>query len=771
MDARGFIERLRAGRDYRGQIAAVRCLEERPAAYALPSSPIPDRLQALLRNEGIEQLYVHQAEAYDALRGGTDAVICTPTASGKSLCFHLPVLAELLEDPESRALYLFPAKALAYDQLGNLERMVTAAGLQDAVRPACYDGDTPTHKRPGVRRNATLLLSNPDMLHVSILPNHAKWAGFLARLKYVVLDEIHTYRGIFGSHVAGVIRRLQRICRHYGSSPRFICCSATLGNPRELAERLTNRPMLLIDRDGSPQGRKYFLLWNPPWLAETRVARRSGNIEAQELMAQLLEDGAGTITFAKARVVAELIYKYVAEALDRRQPGLAKRVRPYRGGYLPNERRAIEAALFSGDLLGVCSTNALELGIDVGSLDAAIIVGFPGTLCSLWQQAGRAGRRQDESLAIFVAYDDPIDQYLMRNPDFVFGRPVEHGIIDPANPHILKSQLGCAAYELPLEQHDFEQFGNIATDVAEVIAEAGELRLTADKYYWASSETPSQRTSIRHISDATYAIVDITDDRNTVLGQVDSISAPELVYPEAIYLHAGESYVVRELDQQAKLARVERIDADYYTQPLLHSDIRVVEQRLEAEFRGGRKAFGDATVQWQTVGFRKFKFYTMELIGQSELELMPLRIDTTAMWLQPPPEVLKAVTDAGHQKHEALAGVRNLLLVSLPPLAMADRHDIGGIVDSSQLGRPAIFLYDRYEGGVGYARHGYECTDDLLRMAYDLVAGCDCEDGCPGCVGPANLRPPLHHDPDIYKAYDFPDKRATMKLLAVWLAA
>jgi len=358
----------------------------------------------------------------------------------------------------------------------------------------------------------------------------------------------------------------------------------------------------------------------------------------------------------------------------------------------------------------------------------------------------------------------------MRNPGFVFGRPVEHGIIDPTNPHILKSQLGCAAYELPLEQHDFEQFGDAAGEVAELIAEAGELHFTANKYYWSSSETPSQRTSIRHVGDATYAIVDITDGRNTVLGQVDSISAPELVYPEAIYLHAGEGYVVRELDQQARLARVERIDADYYTQPLLHSDIRVVRQYLQAEFHGGLKAFGDVTVQWQTVGFRKFKFYTMELIGQSELELTPLRIDTTAVWLQPPPNVLKAVTDAGYQKHEALAGVRNLLLASLPPLAMADRHDIGGIVDSSQLGRPTIFLYDRYEGGVGYARHGYECADDLLRMAHELVSGCDCEDGCPGCVGPANLRPPLHHDPDIYKAYDFPDKHATMRLLEVWQA-
>jgi DEAD/DEAH box helicase domain-containing protein len=683
----------------------------------------------------------------------------------------LPVLAELLEDPEGRALYLFPAKALAYDQLGNLERMVTAAGLQDAARPACYDGDTPTHKRPGIRRSATILLSNPDMLHVSILPYHAKWAGFLARLKYVVLDEIHTYRGIFGSHVAGVIRRLQRLCGHYGSSPQFICCSATLGNPRELAERLTNRPMRLIDCDGSPQGRKYIVLWNPPWLGQTRVGRRSGNVEAQELMERLVEEGAGTISFAKARVVAELIYKYLVESLTRKRPDLVKRVRPYRGGYLPLERRAIEQALFSGDLLGVCSTNALELGIDVGSLDAAIIIGFPGTLCSLWQQAGRAGRRQEESLALFVAYDDPVDQYLMRHPDFVFGRPLEQAIIDPQNPHILASQLGCAAFELALTQDDFEQFGSVAPEVAELFVEEGKLRHTADKYYWASSETPAVQTSIRHISNATYAIVDITEGRNAVLGQVDSTSAPELVYPEAVYLHGGESYVVRELDEPAKLARVERLEADYYTQPLLNSDIRVTEQRLEQEFRGGRKAFGDAIVRWQTVGFRKFKFYTMELIGQTALELAPQQIRTTAMWLQPPQNVLKAVTDAGHKKHEALAGARNLLLATLPPLAMADRRDIGGIVDSAQLGTPTIFLYDRYEGGVGYARHGYECADELLRMAYELVAGCECDDGCPGCVGPAGLRPPLHHDPDVYRAYDFPDKAATLALLAAWLVS
>jgi len=769
MDAYAFLQQLESRRDYRGQIAAVRALDARPAEYHTPCSPVPAPLQQLLRQEGIEQLYRHQADSFDAIRAGENVVICSGTASGKSLCYHLPVLAALLDDPHSRALYLFPAKALAYDQLGNLERMVTVGGLAEVAKPACYDGDTPPHRRPGIRRSATILLSNPDMLHQGILPYHAKWASFMAALKYVVLDEIHTYRGIFGSHVAGVIRRLQRVCRHYGSSPQFICCSATLGNPRDLAERLTNRPMRLIDYDGSPRGRRWFVLWNPPWLETgTRVSRRSGNVEAQALMQALLEAGAGTIAFAKARVVAELLYKYVTDALQRHRPDLARKVKPYRGGYLPSERREIERALFSGELRGVCSTNALELGIDVGSLDAAIIVGFPGTLCSLWQQAGRAGRRQDESLAIFIAYDDPVDQYLMRNPDFLFDRPIEQAIIDPANPHILAAQLACAARELPLTPPDLADFGDVAQPVVDELVREGRLKAGRERYDYSRPGMPQQETNLRTISNATYAIVDITDGRNEVIGQVDSISAPELVYPEAIYLHQGESYIVRQLDQAARLARVERLDADYYTQPVLADECRIVQEHLAGECCGGRKWFGDVTVRWQTVAFRKFKFHTMELIGQTVLDLPPQQIDTVGCWLQPPPPALEETRAAGHQVWEAMSGVRNLLLVALPTLAMCDRYDVGGIVNSSQLGAMTIILYDRYPGGVGYARHGYEHADKLLRLALDIVSGCPCDHGCPGCVGPPNLRVPIHHDPDLGHGYKIPDKAATTALLRTW---
>jgi DEAD/DEAH box helicase domain-containing protein len=771
MRATEFVARLKAQRQYRGQIAAVRCIEPRSADYAQPRTPLPETLQRLLQAANIEQLYSHQASAYDEILAGRNVVISTGTASGKSFCYNLPVFAGLLTDHDRTALYLFPAKALAYDQLGGLQRIIDLADLADTLRPACYDGDTPTHQRPGIRRSANILLSNPDMLHQGILPYHAKWAGFLARLRYVVLDEIHTYRGIFGSHVAGVLRRLQRICRHYGSSPQFICCSATLGNPRDLAERLTGRDMLLIDRDGAPRGRKWFVLWNPPLLDEpARVARRSGNVEAKELMQRLIEDGAGTITFTKARVVTELICRYVVDALQRRRPDLAKRVRPYRGGYLPLERREIEQQLFSGQLLGVCATNALELGIDVGALDAAIIVGFPGTLCSLWQQAGRAGRRQDESLAIFVAYDDPVDQYLMRNPDFVFSRPLEQAIIDPDNPHILAAQLGCAAFELPLTAEELAGFGAVAENVVELLAERKTLRQTGGKYHWDQTEFPAAQTNLRTISKATFAIVDISAGRNEVIGQVDGISAPELVYPEAVYIHQGESYLVRELDQPARLARVERFDADYYTQPVLADECRLGEVRLESECLGGRRMFGDVTVRWQTVAFRKFKLYTQELIGQTALTLPAQQVNTTGLWLQPPPDALETTRAAGHKVYEALSGVRNLLTVALPPLAMCDRYDVGGIVNSSQLGISTIMVYDRYEGGVGYARHGYERAAELLRMAHELVAGCPCEHGCPGCVGPPNLRIAIHHDPDLGPGYAIPDKTATVTLLRAWLA-
>ncbi len=769
MDVSSFIARLQAARDYRNQVVEARVLPARDAVFRQPERPLDERLHGWLREAGIERLYAHQADALDAIRVGRHVLLATGTASGKSLCYQLPILEALLEDPQSRTLYLAPAKALAYDQLNGLERLIERAGLTDVAKAACYDGDTPQHKRPRIRRTANILLSNPDMLHVSILPYHAKWAPFFARLRYIVLDEIHSYRGIFGSHVAGVLWRLRRICEHYGSSPTFISCSATLGNPHELAESLTGQATTVIDGDTSPRGAKHIIMWNPPLLDGARIGRRSANVEATELMRKLLEADAGTITFTKARVVAELIYKFVVEALGRRRPELAGRVKPYRGGYLPNERREIEQGLFSGRIRGVCSTNALELGIDVGSLDAAIVVGFPRTFCSLWQQIGRAGRRRDESLAVFVAYDDPIDQFLCRNSAFLFEQPLEHAIVDPQNPHILAAQLGCAAFELPLTDNDLNSLGEMGPAVAEVLADEGRVKRSGERLYWSSAEVPAVQVDLRTISNATYSVIDTTNGRNEVIGQVDSISAPELVYPEAIYLHQAESFIVRELDQELHTARVERFDADYYTQPVLADDCRIVRERHADEGGGGRRFFGDVRVMWQTIAFRKFKYYTQELIGQTKLTLDPQHVNTAACWLQPPARALDALKEAGHKAFEALSAARNLLTVALPPMAMCDRFDIGGIVDSAQLGVATIFLYDRYEGGLGYARHAFEHHEELLKMAHGLVADCACEDGCPGCVAPPNLRVAIHHDPDLYRGYEIPSKQAALTLLRAWL--
>jgi DEAD/DEAH box helicase domain-containing protein len=699
----------------------------------------------------------------DAVAEGRDVVIVTATASGKTLCYNLPVVSAALEDADARALYMFPTKALTQDQCGVLRRWAGAEELSDVLRPAVYDGDTPSHARTRIRNQANVVLTNPDMLHVGILPYHAKWHAFLRNLRTIVIDELHTYRGIFGSHVAGVLRRLLRLCEHYGSRPQVICSSATIANPVELAERLTGREMTLIDDDGSPRGRKYVALWNPPVLADDGVTRRSANVEAVELLTELVRRRAQTIVFGKARVVVELVYKYAAEALAG-EGDLAKRIRPYRGGYLPEQRREIEQELFSGRLLAVTATNALELGIDVGALDAAILVGFPGTICSTWQQAGRAGRTSQESLVVLMAYQDPIDQYLMRHPEYLFGAPVECGVIDPTNPHILSGQLACACFEKPLTADDERWFGPLVTQVADIHADEGEMRPIDGRYYWSSSEYPARNTNLRTISDDTYAIADASRG-GSVLGQVDSISAPELVYPGAVYLHEGESYLVRELDTEGKVARVEPAEVDYYTQPVLASSCRLHEPETTDERAGGELSFGPADVTWQTTAFRKVKYYTMELIGQGKLDLPSQTLSTTAAWWAPSEPLRQEVSRAGYNPIEALIGLRNLLLASLPTLAMCDRRDISGLVDSSNLGRPAAVVYDRYSGGLGFAQRGCELFAEWLSLSRRIVAECPCEGGCPSCVGLPNLRPPLHQDPDLHSGYPVPNKEATVLLL------
>ena len=654
--------------------------------------------------------------------------------------------------------------------------MAGSPQAHDTILPGVYDGDTPTAQRRRIQAEAQLVLSNPDMLHASILPYHPKWSRFFSDLRFVVVDEIHTYRGILGANVACVLRRLLRICEHYGSRPVFLAASATIANPGELAGRLLAREVAVVDGDGAPRGRKYFALWNPCPLGADHLARASASDDAVQLMTEAILDGAQALTFTRTRQAAELVHRYVQEQLTARHSKLANNVRAYRGGYLPIERRQIEAQLFGGELRGVAATNALELGVDIGSLDVALLAGYPGTIASAWQQAGRSGRRHDESLAVLLAGNDPVDQYLMRHPEYFFAQSPEHAVVDPENPYVLANHLQAAAFELPLAEDDVERFGPLAMPVAGVLADSGELTEVAGQYYYAGQANPAHRVSLRHMSDDTFSIVlKRRDGRpgkqgqdHEVIANVDSISAPELVYPEAVYLHAGESYFVRELDLVGKVAYVERHEMDYYTQAVLDSSV-VIQQERQSRTGPGESlvAFGDVDVTWQTVAFKKIKFGTRENIGQGPVDIPAQTLATTAAWLLPPESIRARMKAAGHRTSEGVMGLRNLAIVAVPMVAMCDSRDIGGVVDSKNLGKSTLILYDRYPGGLGYCEKGFARMEAVLSLCQDIVTDCTCPDGCPSCVGLPNLRPAIHSDPDLSRGYPMPNKAATVALLGM----
>jgi DEAD/DEAH box helicase domain-containing protein len=774
---RDLLKEILSSSEYGGQLAHVEEIPERPARHERLEPPLPAPLGEALRAQGIEALYSHQAQAVTAARRGENVVVVSGTASGKTLAYNLPVFEEVLRNPDAKAFYLFPTKALAQDQLKGIGRMAAASPeLAGRIVAGTYDGDTTPHARRKLRGSGNLILTNPDMLHQGILPHHAKWARFFTSLNTVVLDEIHAYRGIFGSHVANVLRRLRRIAAHYGSNPRFLCSSATIGNPRELAETLLGGPATLVDDDGAPRGRRLFVFWNPGFLDRAHIERRSANVEAKELLVRLVEKGVQTIAFTKARVVAELIYRYAREDLARRGGGLAARLAPYRGGYLPSDRREIERRLFSGELLGVVSTNALELGIDVGGLDASLLVGFPPSIASAWQQAGRAGRSGREAMALVVGYNDPVDQYLMRHPRYFFGQSPEDAVLDPGNPYVLAGQVACAAFELPLCAGDETLFGPLAAPIAGLLEEQGKLKELDGLRYWSSTETPSRGVDLRTISDDTYTIHEVEphaakDARNRVIGNVDAVSALELVYPEAVYLHEGETYFVRELDLVNKIAVVERREVDYYTQPVLDSHIRLDRERERRAWRGETVCLGDATVTWATVAFKKVRFLQLDAIGYTTLDLPPFTLPTHSLWLAPSEAALAALRRAGRNPWEGLSGIRNLLVNLLPLYVMGEKSDLGGILDSKNLGRPAIFLFDRYPGGIGFAEKAYERFDEVMRGCLSLLSECPCESGCPSCVGLPILRPAQQQDPDLWGGWPIPDKETTRLLLETLLGA
>lgn len=768
-DLEKFLEEIQHSRGYKEQIVHVESIPAREAQYGMPKEPLESLVEQALHNQGIERLYSHQVTAIDAIREGKNVTVVTSTASGKTLCYNIPILEQVVRDPGSRVLYLYPTKALAQDQLKKIIRYIEINPMF-AFESGTYDGDTPTSTRKKLRDSGNLILSNPDMLHSGILPNHTRWSDFFANLKYVVIDEIHAYRGIFGSNVANVIRRLNRICAHYKSSPQFICCSATIGNPKELAERVTGHDMLLVDNDGSPKGPKKFALWNPPFIDEGKTERKSPNAEARRLMVDLIRggrDGSGgvqTITFVRARVLAEVLYRYCQEDLRKFTPRLADSIKAYRGGYLPEARREIERKLFSGELMGVVSTNALELGIDIGGLDACIIVGYPGTVASTWQQAGRAGRGNEESLAILIAYNNPIDQYLMKHPGYIFGQTAENVVIDPQNPYIMVAHLRCAANELPINIHDEQMFGEMATALLELLQENEDVRLAGDEWYWTGTGYPAAEFGLRDMAENNYTIVDTTEDDNKVIGMLDEYSAFMTLHDQAIYMHNAEPYFVQELNLVQKIAYVEKINPDYYTQAVTETNIRVDETETEKPMVKSDAYFGMVTVTSTTIMFRKIKFYSLDSIGFGNLDLPPQELNTTALWITPPPDALKRVRDYGRIPGEGMMGIGNALTGVIPLYVICDYTDIGPVVDSSNMGTPTIFIYDKYQGGLGFAEKSYEFLDEIMERCLELISECSCEEGCPSCVGSPS-RSWSYFDADSESRERIPDKEAALIIL------
>ncbi|MEA3338784.1 MAG: DEAD/DEAH box helicase [Chloroflexota bacterium] len=639
---------------FRQDPAFMRCvtawerIPARPARVTPWPAALDPRLVAVARERGIEQPYTHQAQAIEAALAGRHVVLSTSTASGKTLAYNLPILNTLLNDADACALYLFPTKALAHDQLANLKLQVASCKLQVAVRP--YDGDTPSSQRPAIRREARLLVTNPDMLHIGILPHHTRWARFFGSLRYVVLDETHTYRGIFGGHVANVLRRLRRVCDFYGSDPRFICTSATIANPRELAERLVEAPVTLVDDDGSPQGDKHFILYNPPLVDRQLGIRRSSVLTAKEIAARFLHAGVQTITFARARLTTEVLLGYLRDAVAA-EGGDPQAIQGYRGGYLSSERRTIERGLREGAVRGVVATNALELGIDIGQLSACVMTGYPGTIASTWQQAGRAGRRVGTSAAVLVASALPLDQYLISHPRYFFGQPVERALLDPDNLAVLTNHLACAAFELPFEAG--ERFGGAddANAILDVLSEEGMLHRSHDRYTWIGEGYPAGRLSLRTGIPDNVVIQDVSGEPPRVIGQMDRPSAPVLLHAGAVYLHGGATYAVESLDWGDGLACVRAAGLDYYTRASSTTDVRVLEERRRnGGTRGQRRAargYGEVLVTTRATGYRKIKRYTHETLAWAPIDLPEQELRTIGYWLALSEEITARLQEVG----------------------------------------------------------------------------------------------------------------------------
>jgi len=767
VDVEAFLNDVRSSPDYAGQAVYVREVDTRAAHFGGCEQPFPGPVRDILRSRGIERLYSHQAEAIDAARAGRNVLIATGTASGKSLCYVVPIIEMLLADPTGKALLLFPTKALCQDQFKAFNEALKAAGL-DHVLAGVYDGDTPSSTRRKLRDHASVIFSNPDMLHAALMPQHGRWAEYIGRLRVLVIDEVHVYNGIFGSNAANLFRRFFRLCRHYGSLPQVVACSATIGNPKELCERLIGADVTLVENDGSPRGRRTYVFWNPPKIRRGHWrSRRSANVEAHELMAMLIQRGVPTITFSKAKMTAEMIHRYVTDRLRQVAPQLAKKVSPYRGGYLPQERREIERQLFSGELMGVSTTRALELGIDVGGLDASILVGYPGTLASFFQQSGRAGRQDRDALVVLVGLDTAINQYVMTEPEYIFGRPIEQGVIDPDNPFVVTGHLRCGTHELPVDDEETGLFGPHAEMVLKVLQENLKVHHLDGRWYHAAPETPQHEVSLRNYADANVIIQDV--DTGAVLGEVNKFDAPPLLHKGAIYMHRGDTYEVRELDLDRRLAAVKRVEVDYYTQPLGGTDVHHIDNQLrEKPFGTGTVCWGEVTAYFNTGAFERIHFYSLDALSIHPVELPTQVLETMAFWIVPPEELMTQARKAGLDAHAGLRAIGYATRMLLPLFITCDTLDFSHTVGSVNSPWHTIFVYERYPHGLGFTEKAYELMDRILPAVLEHVGHCACDDGCPCCVGKP-LRQYATWDVERGEA-SIPSKRAALMILGGLLA-
>jgi DEAD/DEAH box helicase domain-containing protein len=715
----------------------------------------PDYLETqlckALKQRGINKLYSHQAAAIDAVNQGSHVAVVTPTASGKTLCYNLPVVSALIKDSSSRALYLFPTKALSQDQVAELRDLT--AGLDVTLNCHTYDGDTEPGLRKGIRRSGHIVVTNPDMLHAAILPHHTKWVQLFQNLSFIVIDEMHQYRGVFGSHVANVIRRLKRICSFYGSNPIFILCSATIANPGELAELLIEEPFTVITENGAPQAEKHFILYNPPLVNRELGLRRSSLLEAKQIATGLIRKSIQTIIFTRSRLGVEVLLTYLRQALKTRI-GEDSGIRGYRGGYLPRERRLIEEGLRKGTVKGVVSTNALELGIDIGALDACIITGYPGSIASTWQQAGRSGRRSGVSMAMMIANSEPLNQYIVSNPDYFFGRTPERALADPDNLIILTNHVRCAAFELPFDHN--ECFGTAEiSQILNFLAGEETLYLSDGRYHWMEDTYPAEEISLRSATRENIVIIDVTGSDPQVIGEVDRFSAPMLVHEEAIYMHSGQQYQVEKLDFAEKKAYVRQVEVNYFTDANLAVDLKVLDI-YEQEADKVIRACGEVRINALVSMFKKIRFNTHENLGAGPVDLPETEMHTTAFWLSFTPGALGGMTPAAVQA--GLIGLANVVPQVASLFLMGDPRDLHAVcqVKAPFTELPTLFLYDNFPGGVGYSQEIYRIYEDVFQATRRVITECRCSEGCPSCIGP------IQHNGD-------PGKLTALQLLGVIL--